>query len=96
MCVRTIPVLQEVYSPIQPYGSTLNRLLGKDVEYKWTSVQNDAFMELREGPKNALFMNYSTANGKFTLISDASKASTRLFIESKIGRQGATFDSMWR
>jgi len=55
---------------------TLNRLLGKDVEYKWTSVENDAFMELRKRLKNAPFMDYPTANGKFTLIPDASKTST--------------------
>jgi len=33
-------------------------------------------MELGEGLKNAPFMDYPTANGKFTLISDASKTST--------------------
>jgi len=34
--------LRKVYTPI--YGhrvQTLNRLLGKDVEYKWTSVENE-------------------------------------------------------
>jgi len=55
---------------------TLNRILGMDVEYKWTFVENDAFMELREGLKNAPFMDYPTASGKFTLITEASKAST--------------------
>jgi len=55
---------------------TFNRLLGKDIEYKWTSVENDAFMELKDGLKNSPFMDYSTADGKFTLITDASKSST--------------------
>jgi len=55
---------------------TLNRLLGKDIEYKWTSLENDAFMELRKGLKNAPFMDYPTADGRFTLITDASKTST--------------------
>jgi len=55
---------------------TLNRLLEKDIEYKWTSVKNDAFMELRDGLKNAPFREYPTADGKFTLITDASKRST--------------------
>jgi len=54
---------------------TLNRLLGKDIDFKWTSVENDAFLELKEGLKNAPFMEYSTATGKYTLITDASKAS---------------------
>jgi len=68
---------------------TLNRILGKDVEYKWTSGKNDAFMELREGLKNAPFMEYSTANGKFKLITDASKASTGYLLnqESEDGVQ---------
>jgi len=55
---------------------TLNKLLGKDIEYKWTSVENDAFMELRNGLKNAPFMEYPTADGKLTLINDTSKCST--------------------
>jgi len=53
---------------------TLNRLLGKDIDFKWTSVENDAFMELRERLKNAPFKEYPTATGKYTLITDASKA----------------------
>jgi len=55
---------------------TLNRLLGKDIEYKWTSVENEAFMALRDDLKNAPFMEYPTVNGKYTLITDASKSST--------------------
>jgi len=55
---------------------TLNKLLDKNIEYKWTSVKNNAFMALREGLKNAPFMKYLTATGKYTLITDASKAST--------------------
>jgi len=39
------------------------------------SVENDAFMALRQGLKNAPFMEYPTATGKYTLITDASKAS---------------------
>jgi len=31
---------------------TLNKLLA-NIEFKWTSVENDAFMELKEGLKNA-------------------------------------------
>jgi len=55
---------------------TLNKLLGKDVEYTWTSVEDDAFMNLRDGLKHAPFMEYPTADGKFTLITDASRVST--------------------
>jgi len=55
---------------------TLNRLLGKDVELKWTSVEDDAFMNLRDGLKHAPFMDYPTADGKFTLFTDASRVST--------------------
>jgi len=47
---------------------THNRLLGKDIDFKWMSVENDAFMELREGLKNAPFMEYPTATGKYTLL----------------------------
>jgi len=45
---------------------TLNRLLGKDIDFKWTSVENDAFMDLREGLKNAPFIEYPTASEKYT------------------------------
>jgi len=38
--------------------------------------QNEAFMELGDGLKNAPFMEYPTADGKFILITDASKCST--------------------
>jgi len=46
-------------------------------------------MELREGLKNAPFMDYPTANGKFTLIPDASKNSTGYLLnqESEDGVQ---------
>jgi len=68
---------------------TLNRLLGKNIEYKWTSIENDAFLELREGLKNAPFMDYPTANGKFTLITDTSKSNTGYLLnqESEYGVQ---------
>jgi len=68
---------------------TLNKLLGKDIEYKWTSVENDAFLKLREGLKNSPFMEYPTATGKYTLITDASKSSTGYLLnqESKDGVQ---------
>jgi len=68
---------------------TLNRLLGKDIEYKLTSVENDAFMALREGLKNSPFMEFPTETGKYTLITDASKASTGYLLnqESEDGIQ---------
>jgi len=68
---------------------TLNRLLGKNIEYKWTSIENDAFLELREGLKNAPFMDYPTANCKFTLITDTSKSNTGYLLnqESEYGVQ---------
>jgi len=53
---------------------TLNRLLGEDIEFKWTSVKNDTFMALREGLKSAPFMEYPTATSKYTLITVASRA----------------------
>jgi len=63
--------------------------LGKDIEFKWTSIENDAFMELGKGLRNARFMEYPTATGKYTLITDASNASTKYLLnqESEDGVQ---------
>jgi len=83
MCLRTIPVLQKLPPRYSHIVQTLSRLLGKDIKYKWTSVENDAFMELRDGLKNAPFMEYPTADGKFTLITDASKCSTGYLLNQK-------------
>jgi len=68
---------------------THNRLLGKDIDYKWTSVENDAFMALRDGLDNAPFMKYPKATGNYTLISDTNKASTGYLLnqESEDGIQ---------
>jgi len=46
-------------------------------------------MELREGLKNAPFMEYPTAMGKYTLLTDASKSSTGYLLnqESEDGVQ---------
>jgi len=40
-------------------------------------------MELRDGLKNAPFMEYPTADGKFTLITNASKSSTRYLLNQE-------------
>jgi len=68
---------------------TLKRRLGKDVKFKWTSFENDAFMELGESLKNVSFIEYPTATGKYTLITDTSKYSTRYLLnqESEDGIQ---------
>jgi len=68
---------------------TLNKLLGNDIDFKLTSVGNDAFMQLKEGHKNTPFMEYPTATGKYILIKDASKSSTGYLLnqESKDGVQ---------
>jgi len=61
----------------------LNGLLGKDIDFKWTSVHNDAFMALRMGLKNAPFMEYPNAMGKYILVCDASKTSTGYILNQR-------------
>jgi len=91
--LRCVLGLFQFYNKFIPRYShmvqTLNRLLGKEVDFKWTSVENDAFMELMQGLKNATFMDYPTANGKYKLITDASKTSTGYLLnqESEEGVQ---------
>jgi len=67
----------------------LNRLLRKDIDFKWTSVEKDAFMALRDGLGKAPVMEYPTATGKYTPITYSSKASTSYILnqESKDGIQ---------
>jgi len=78
--LRCVLGLFQFYKKFIPYYShmvqILNRLLGKDIDYNRMSVENDAFMALREGLRNTPFMEYATATGKYTLITDARKAST--------------------
>ena len=54
----------------------LNRILAKNMEFKWTEVEERAFQDLREGLKNAPFLSYPTATDPYVLTTDASKKAT--------------------
>jgi len=50
----------------------VNRLILKNTTLLWTAVEQEAIDTLREGLKNAPFMEYLNVMGTFTLETDAS------------------------
>ena len=67
--------------------SPLNKLLTKDVEYKWTDTEETAFNNLREGLKNAPFLNYPSPTDRYVLTTDASTKETG-YILNQITSEG--------
>jgi len=96
--LRCVLGLFQLYKKFIPRYShmvqTLNRLLGKNIDYKWTSVENDALMTVRKGLKNAPFMEYPTAKGLKVFDNRRKQSQHWIFIESGIRKWSSTYNSL--